>query len=702
MEVGSGPAASPEEARAAEQGSWATKEDRRGGKADRPRQVAKPNAEGEFFKDSEYGSTRERGPGGGKGGKGGRDRKENWKERGISGRDTQQAAAAAGGGKDGCKDRRRREVGGRLPPEAEALASNANCGSENAQAVRGNGAVLLSLLKAHPPGAKPYMKEQLLSIGQLPASRVKPPSLSDVIDKENGASPLLFKGNREKDGEHGEAKRDGESRRERREQRNGGATAGLPAGRSDGGTLDGKEPDRRWSNWNGGGNVEQRLPTGKANDPDTQWDMPDASSNAGTFGGDLSDLANFTLGDIRKAEKSMNGGMSFKDYKASLRAEEVSTGALQGAVAVSSSNAAAAVAATVGDSPFGEEAPGGDADSSFFAEKEVDDACGASRGFGKWFGGRAEAAPATPATSTGTPRSAVIGTCAATATPPLAEVKSPRSAQSMVGPLLPAATGSVTSAAAVAHRSPAGGRPQPQQPESPAAPLGLSSSIEALLAEEPVPPQRKPEPTPATAMPTVSASPVPAGPPAASSPAGAGSNLAGRSILSMLGRTSAPTASSTGTAAATEEGTQQGKLSVAQLFHLAQGKDLPPIPDSSGGAAAANAQSERRAQWEAMRAAQSMWTTAKAQQPSMPSAGRFPYPAGPCGDMPPGDHLLHEAYAQAMMGMGAAAWPAAGKGAVPRTAEAAAAAAAASATAASATAARARITLHQGFHTAPN
>mmetsp|Transcript_42656 Transcript_42656/g.84458 ORF Transcript_42656/g.84458 Transcript_42656/m.84458 type:complete len:339 (+) Transcript_42656:78-1094(+) len=282
---------------------------------------------------------------GGKGGKGGRDRKENWKERGISGRDTQQAAAAAGGGKDGWKDRRRREGGGRPPAEAEVLAINENFGSANAQALRGSGATLLNLLKANPPGVIRYTQEQLLSIGQLPASRVKPPSLSDVIDKENGASPLLFKGNREKDGEHGEAKRDGESRRERREQRNGGATAGLPAGRSDGGTLDGKEPDRRWSNWNGGGNVEQRLPTGKANDPDTQWDMPDASSNAGTFGGDLSDLANFTLGDIRKAEKSMNGGMSFKDYKASLRAEEVSTGALQGAVAVSSSNAAAAAAA---------------------------------------------------------------------------------------------------------------------------------------------------------------------------------------------------------------------------------------------------------------------------------------------------------------------------------------------------------------------
>lgn len=666
MDASYGSAAGAEEARVADQGSEAAKEGKRGGKADRPRPAAKAKAEGEVFEEcGDHAGARERGPGGGKGGKGGRDRKENWKERGGGSRDTQQNAAAASGGKDGWKDRRRRDGGGRPPMESEVVANNENFGPANSQALRGSGATLLNLLKANPPGATRYTQEQLLSIGQLPASKVKPPSLNEIINKQNGESPLLFKAKNERDNEHGEAKEDGDSRRERREHRSGGAAAGLPAGRANRGTLEEEEeeenPDRRWHGRKSGGNEERRPPVREANDPDSQWDMPDAGSNAGMFGGDLSDLANFTLGDIRKAEKSMSSGMSFKDYKASLRAEEVGTGALQGTGAVSSSTAAAAVAATAGDSPFDEEAPGGDADDSFFAEEEGGDVCGASRGFGKWFGGRAEGAPATPATASAAPRAAAIGARAATATPPLAAApRSPPAASSLASPPPAAAAGSTASAGAAAQRSPPGGRPQPQPPESPAAPLGLNSSIEALLAEEPVLPSRKQEPT--------IAADVPAVPPALSSPAGAGSNLAGRSILSMLGRTSAPTAASTSTPVSAEEGKQQGKLSVAELFHLAQGKDLPPIPDSSSGAAAADAETERRAQWEALRAAQFMWAAAKAQQPSMPSAGRFPYPAGPCGAMPPGDHPFHEAYAQAMMGMGAAAWSGAGKGAAPHTA----------------------------------
>lgn len=148
----------------------------------------------------------------------------------------------------------------------------------------------------------------------------------------------------------------------------------------------------------------------------------------------------------------------------------------------------------------------------------------------------------------------------------------------------------------------------------------------------------------------------------------------GRSILSMLGRAEASSsAPAPGPEAAAPAPDRQGKLSVAELFHLAQGKELPPIPSTAArreDVAEAEAP-ERRAQREALQVAQYMWAAAaKAQQPQQPG-GRFPgyHATGPCSGstaapafggagrgVGAGDQLLHEAYAQAMLGMGQAPW----------------------------------------------
>merc|ERR1719174_1038029 len=63
--------------------------------------------------------------------------------------------------------------------------------AENAEAL--NGGALLSLLKSHTPSVRRYTREELFSIGQLAASKVKPDMLSEIIDKENAASPLLVR-----------------------------------------------------------------------------------------------------------------------------------------------------------------------------------------------------------------------------------------------------------------------------------------------------------------------------------------------------------------------------------------------------------------------------------------------------------------------------------------------------------------------------
>jgi len=172
----------------------------------------------------------------------------------------------------------------------------------------------------------------------------------------------------------------------------------------------------------------------------------------------------------------------------------------------------------------------------------------------------------------------------------------------------------------------------------------------------------------------------------AESPGGA---AAGRSILSMLGRsdlvglsndsrpTEAPPAAAPASASPGQE--RHGKLSVAELFNLAQGKDLPPLPNNAN-AEARNA--ERHAQQEASKMPQLMWLAAQQQQQwqhhqqqqqsQLQAAGRHP------GSVPSahavgassggyggafavaGDNLFQEAYTQAMLGFGQGVHPVAG------------------------------------------
>ncbi|CAJ1398788.1 unnamed protein product [Effrenium voratum] len=102
-----------------------------------------------------------------------------------------------------------------------------------------------------------------------------------------------------------------------------------------------------------------------------------------------------------------------------------------------------------------------------------------------------------------------------------------------------------------------------------------------------------------------------------------GSNSAGRSILSMLGRQNAPEP-------------QQGKLSVADLFQIAKGQQLPPIPAMSSAHAGAPGGGKDD---EARKVARALWEAAHVgnERPERPTPS-YPVPS----------REWHDPYAQAM------------------------------------------------------
>lgn len=123
-----------------------------------------------------------------------------------------------------------------------------------------NGGALLSMLKANAPKIVRYTKEELLSIGQLPASRSRPQELCPLIDKSNLQSPLLIRAKAEK----------------------------------------AKDDDAR------------RLSPPGAEGKRDLWDTPNPGSP--TIGNDLSSI---TLGDIRKVERemAMQGGLGMHEMR---------------------------------------------------------------------------------------------------------------------------------------------------------------------------------------------------------------------------------------------------------------------------------------------------------------------------------------------------------------------------------------------------
>lgn len=81
--------------------------------------------------------------------------------------------------------------GGQRRAPQQAATQEDTSGEEDGEEL--TGAALLTLLKANPPKATRYTKGELLSIAHLPASNIKPPDLSPLIDKENKDSQLLLR-----------------------------------------------------------------------------------------------------------------------------------------------------------------------------------------------------------------------------------------------------------------------------------------------------------------------------------------------------------------------------------------------------------------------------------------------------------------------------------------------------------------------------
>lgn len=517
---------------------------------------------------------------------------------------------------------------------------------------------------AQAVSARRYTREELMSIGQLPMSKVKPPTLHPMIDQGNPSSTLVLmktkadKASRRRgDGDEDDGDDDDAGgRRERRGNRDRGARKGESEeedendGWADRRGRRGHRADRD-ARWGGGWNQDEwsnmhqefmgkddpQHPSAgswqKANPP-TQWDMPDAAGAEGS-------LREFTLGDIRKAEKSIAGGMSMKDYKASMR----SAGDL--------------VPERKSSDPFQDSG-----DGNFFVEEDEEDVSRASRGFGKWFGaGRAAEAAAAAAGA-----SAAVGTVGVEATSPF-DVQPVQKAAAAAAAAAPVPTFSSVPAAV----SPACASRAAAAPAAPMAP-GIVSG-RATSSTAPVSPGRQ-APEPAHRSTEVSQDSHEPGRALPEAGATAGSNSAGRSILSMLSRP-ADGASQSASASQDASNSGQSKLSVADLFQIAKGQQLPPIPPmnsapprNTGGAA--QDLPENMAQTEALKmATQLMWAAAaKASERPAPAGSRYPgfqqpgvppYNAGVhsagTGQMRRGHDASWEAYAQAAMSMGRGAYP---------------------------------------------
>jgi len=231
--------------------------------------------------------------------------------------------------KEPWNNRRRRDK--RQPEGQEAVVVNFDDGTAASSQVL-NGGALLSLLRAPPPTQ--YTREKLLLISQLPAARVKPLPFNVIIDKENFNSPLVTRPKFSRDGT-GEEQGEGDSHHNRRGRRkhrgveHKGDRHVESEEEKEGEEDDDDEVERLVKEFKEEDDADRGLQDDIAdeNDPrsreveEAQWDMPEGPDN--TEG----DLMEFTLGDIRKAEKSISSGMSMRDYKASLRSVGTASGA---------------------------------------------------------------------------------------------------------------------------------------------------------------------------------------------------------------------------------------------------------------------------------------------------------------------------------------------------------------------------------------
>lgn len=227
----------------------------------------------------------------------------------------------SGDAKDGWKDRRWKKDKGDAGRDANGSGSQLN-----------GGVVLHMPLEPAPPGVPRYTREELIEIGKLPASQVKPANMHVAIDRENAGSHLVGKEKKDKerrrrsdaadeddlyedahdsgadrasDAGAGETTKRAERRRERarereRERERQRAERGAPRPGLDG------EPGESAADGGDAAGANSRQKAGELD-----WDVPAVSADSGF------DLSAFTLGDIREAEKSISGGMTMGDYKAS-------------------------------------------------------------------------------------------------------------------------------------------------------------------------------------------------------------------------------------------------------------------------------------------------------------------------------------------------------------------------------------------------
>mmetsp|Transcript_41344 Transcript_41344/g.95151 ORF Transcript_41344/g.95151 Transcript_41344/m.95151 type:complete len:450 (-) Transcript_41344:15-1364(-) len=202
---------------------------------------------------------------------------------------------------------------------------------ENNQVIM-DGGFLLSLLKMNPPSAKKYTREELLSIKNLSASKVKPPKLNPMIDRENFTSPLVLKGKFDLEEDGAAASRrdyqkerrphrsepeleDNDRRRAQRkpEGMNGTAVAGgavasaaAPSALQNGtGRSGGRGRDTQGWGPADHAAADARLPRpnrqpNKLDMP--EWDMPDPNAKI------TMNLSDYTLGDIHQVDGGLGRG----------------------------------------------------------------------------------------------------------------------------------------------------------------------------------------------------------------------------------------------------------------------------------------------------------------------------------------------------------------------------------------------------------
>mmetsp|Transcript_54539 Transcript_54539/g.100945 ORF Transcript_54539/g.100945 Transcript_54539/m.100945 type:complete len:454 (+) Transcript_54539:190-1551(+) len=203
---------------------------------------------------------------------------------------------------------------------------------ENNQVIL-DGGHLLSLLKANPPSSKKYTREELLSIKHLSASKVKPPKLNPMIDRENFASPLVLKGkfdleedgaaasrrenyhNKDRRPQHEPAILEDNGRRAPRKPEGlngtmvaGGSVASAAAPSAlQNGTGRGGGRGRETQGWGPADHAaaDARLPRpnrqpNKLDMP--EWDMPDPNAKI------TMNLSDYTLGDIHQVDGGLGGG----------------------------------------------------------------------------------------------------------------------------------------------------------------------------------------------------------------------------------------------------------------------------------------------------------------------------------------------------------------------------------------------------------